>query len=40
VATRPIRDAAYRTCVQHHITGATFPAASAATRLRITITVP
>ena len=40
VAARPIRDAAYRTCVQHHITSATFPSGTAATRLRITITVP
>ena len=39
VARAPIRDAAYRTCVQQHIVAATFPAASAATRLRITITV-
>lgn len=34
-----LRDAAYRQCIEQHITSATFPTASAATRLRVTVTL-
>jgi hypothetical protein len=35
-----IRDAAYRQCIEQHITAATHPAATAATRVRVTVTRP
>jgi hypothetical protein len=33
-----LRDAAYRQCIEQHVTAATYPTGTAATRLRVTIT--